>query len=71
MIFDMDSTKDLFEKYQAARDVEDAARKKYLAAMKSENKDMHTLGDLSTRMEDAHNKAMDIWDQLQQHRLDV
>jgi len=68
MIFDM-SAVHLFEKYKIAREAEAVATKQLLAAMESCNRDMPSLEDLTQRMTDAHNKAMDIWDQLQQFKL--
>ena len=68
MIFDM-SAMPLFERYKIARETEAVATKQLLAAMESGNRDMPTLEDLTQRMTDAHNKAMDIWDELQQFKL--
>ena len=71
MTFDMDAIKDLFEKYQAARDAEDVVRKAILATMENETINIRTLSELSVRLEDAHNKAIDIWRQIQQYRFDA
>ena len=68
MIFDM-SAMPLFERYKIARETEAVATKQLLAAMESGNRNMPTLEDLTQRMTDAHNKAMDIWDELQQFKL--
>lgn len=68
MIFDM-SAMPLFEKYKIAREAEAVATKQLLAAMESGNRDMPTLEDLTQSMTAAHNKAMGIWDQLQQFKL--
>ena len=68
MIFDM-SAMPLFERYKIARETEAVATKQLLAAMESGNRDMPTLEGLTQRMVDAHNKAMDIWDELQQFKL--
>ncbi len=71
MIFDMDSSKELFEKLQAAQAAEGVAITALHNAMKGGVKDSKALGALTDCMTEAHNKKMDIWDQLQQHRLDV
>ena len=71
MIFDMNATKDLFAKYQTAQEAETAAIKAFNLFIHQGGKDMRIAAELSKRMEDAHNMAMDIWDQLQQYRLDV
>ena len=71
MIFDMNSSKELFEKFQAAQTAEGAAITALHDAMSGGIKDNTVLMSLTDRMTDAHNKKMDIWDQLQQHRLDV
>ena len=68
MIFDL-SAMPLFERYKIARETEAVATKQLLAAMESGNRDMPTLEGLTQRMVDAHNKAMDIWDELQQFKL--
>ncbi len=70
MIFDMNSSKELFEKFQAAQAAEGAAITALHDAMKGGMKDNDILIALSDRMTEAHNKKMDIWDQLQQFRLD-
>ena len=70
MIFDIDSTKDLFVEFHAAREIEYTAINLLLDALKGGNRDMAYIGELTTRMEDTHNHVMDIWEQLQQHRLD-
>ncbi len=71
MIFDMNSSKELIEKLQAAQAIEGAAITALHDALKGGMKDDKILGALTDRMTEAHNKKMDIWDQLQQHRLDV
>jgi len=71
MIFDMNSSKELFEKFQAAHADEGAAITALHDAMKGGMKDKESLISLTDRMTEAHNKKMDIWDQLQQHRLDA
>ena len=71
MTFDMDAIKDLFEKYQTARDAEDVVRKAILAAMESGTTDIRTLSELSARLKDAHNKTTDIWNQIQEYRFDA
>lgn len=69
MIIDM-SDMPLFEEWQAAHLVENAAITALHDAMKNGNRDMSTLETLTTQMEDAHNKAMDIYDRLRKRRLD-
>jgi hydrogenase maturation factor len=71
MIFDMNSSKELIEKLQTAQAIEGAAITALHDAMKGGMKDNATLMALTDRMTEAHNKKMDIWDQLQKHRLDV
>lgn len=71
MIFDMKSSKELFEKFQAAQAAEGAAITALHDVMKGGMKDKEILIALTDRMTEAHNKKMDIWDQLQQHRLDA
>lgn len=71
MIFDMNVTKDLFEKYQTAQEANTAAIKAFNLFIEQGGQDMRIAAELSKRMEDALNKATDIWDQLQEHRLDV
>ena len=69
MIIDMNS-KPLLDKLIAASEVEGAATKALLAALENGIRDSVTLDNLATRMTETHNKKMDIWDQLQQVRLD-
>ena len=71
MIFDMNATKDLFAKYQTAQEAETAAIKAFHLFIEQGGQDMRIAAELSKCMEDAHNKAMDIWGQLQEHRLDI
>lgn len=71
MIFDINSSKELFEKFQAAQTAEGAAITALHDAMKSGMKDKEVLISLTECMSEAHGKKMDIWDQLQQHRLDA
>jgi len=54
----------LVMEYQAAREVEAKATQTLLSAMKNGIQD---TDELTQKMTDAHNKAMDIWDRLQQH----
>lgn len=68
MIFDM-SAMPLFEKYKTAREAEALVTTQLLAAMQNGNRHMRTLEDLTQHMTDEHNKSMDIWDELQQHKL--
>lgn len=71
MIFDMNSSMELIEKLQAAQAAEGVAITALHDALKSGIKDDDVLVALTDSMTDAHNKKMDIWDQLQQHRIDV
>ena len=64
MIFDA-SAQPLLEKYKSAREAEAVATKNLLAALQSGVNDSKTLESLSDNMEAAHNRSMDIWDQLQ------
>lgn len=71
MIFEMNATKELFVKYLAAQEAETAAIKAFNLFIEQGGKDMLVAAALSKHMEETHNTAMDIWDQLQEHRLDV
>jgi hypothetical protein len=68
MIFN-ENAMPLMVKYQAAREVEAIATQALLSAMENGSRDMPALDALTQEMTDAHNKAMDIWDALQQHRI--
>ena len=70
MIFSMGLSNESFEKLQAALAAESVAITALHDALKSGLKDNKVLMALSDRMTEAHNKKMDIWDQLQQQSLD-
>lgn len=57
------------QQYVAAREAESAATKDLLSAMQSGTKDMQLLDKLNEHMTQAHNAAMDIWDQMQEFSL--
>ena len=71
MIFDMTSSKELFEQFYAAQATEGAAITALHDTLTDGVKDNDILMALTNRMTEAHNKKMAIWDQLQQHRLDA
>ena len=71
MIFDMNSTKELFEHFYAAQAAEGVAINALLDTLNGGVKDNEILMALTNRMTETHNKKMDIWDQFQQHRLDA
>lgn len=70
MILDGNTAGPLLEQFKAAQDAEGAAIKALHDALKSGLKDGAVLMALTDRMTAAHNKKMDIWDQLQPQRLD-
>jgi hypothetical protein len=69
MILDI-SAQPLLEQYKAARDAEAAAINALLAALRAGVKDTVRLGALTKKMEDTHNKAMEIFRGLEAIRLD-
>lgn len=71
MLIDGNSAGSLLEQFKIAQEVEGAAITALHDAMKGSMKDMEILMALTDRMTETHNKKMDIWDQLKQHRLDV
>lgn len=70
MIIDGTTAGPLLEQFKVAQDAEGVAIANLLSAMKSGIRDDATLMALTDRMTETHNNKMDIWDQLQQHRLD-
>jgi len=68
MIFN-ENAMPLMMKYQAAREVETIATQALISAMESNIRDVPVLDALTQEMTDGHNKAMDIWNELQQYRL--
>ena len=71
MIFDMNSTKELFGQFSAAQSVEVTAIAALHDALRGGVKDNEILMTLTDRMTEAHQKKMGIWHQLQQHRIDT
>jgi len=69
MIIDSSAT-ELLEKFQSANEAEGVAIKELHAYLQGSVKDKAVLRELTKHMEDAHNKKMDIWDALQEFRLD-
>ncbi|WP_295998926.1 hypothetical protein [Rugamonas sp.] len=69
MIYDMEALP-LMEEWKAARLVENTAVENLLSAMKGGVRENAILLELTKRMEDTHNAAMDIYDRLQAFRLD-
>lgn len=70
MVIDGNAAGPLLEQFKAAQDAESAAITALHDAMKSGMKDNKTLMALTECMNETHNKKMDIWDELQQFRLD-
>lgn len=72
MIFDMNNEESnaLLIQWQAAKKEADLLAVEFDAAIKLGKLDQSTAKALSDRMSTAHNKAMDILDNLQEHRLD-
>ena len=71
MVIDGNTAGPLLEQLKIAAAAEGVAITALHDAMKGGMKDKGILMALTDRMTEAHNKKMDIWDQLQQHRLDV
>lgn len=69
MIIDM-SSKPLLDQLIVASEVEDTATKALRSALENGVRDSATLETLTNRMTETHNKKMDIWDQLEQVKLD-
>ena len=70
MILDGNSADPLLEQFKSAQDAEGVAIAALHDAMKGGTDDKEILMTLTDRMTDAHNKKMDVWDQLQQFQLD-
>lgn len=70
MIIDGNAAGPLLEQFKVAQEAEGAAITALHDAMKGGTKDSTILMALTDRMSEAHNKKMDIWNQLQQFRLD-
>ena len=70
MILDGNSADPLLEQFKSAQDAEGVAIAALHDAMKGGTKDKEILMTLTDRMTEAHNKKMDVWDQLQQFQLD-
>lgn len=56
----------LMVKYLAACEIESLATQALLSSMENRNFDTDAL---TKKMTDAHSTAMDIWDDIQQHRI--
>ncbi len=72
MIFDMNNQESnaLLNQWQSATKETDSLILEFSAAIKAGWLDTSSATQLSERMMVANNKAMDILDQLQKHRLD-
>lgn len=70
MVIDGDAAGPLLEQLKIAAAAEGAAITALHDALKAGIRDDEILIALTDRMTEAHNKKMDIWDQLQQFRLD-
>ncbi len=70
MIIDGNEAGPLLEQFKIAQDAEGAAITALHDAMKGDMKDREILMALTDRMTATHNQKMEIWEQLQQHRLD-
>lgn len=57
---------ELFEKFTAANEANQAVVIEFDRLIKSGNIDMGTASELTRRMNETNKKRMDIWDQLQQ-----
>jgi hypothetical protein len=71
MVIDGNAAGPLLEQFKVAQEVEGAAITALHDAIRGGMKENEVLIALTDRMTEAHNKKMDLWDQLQQHRLDV
>ena len=69
MIFDINA-KPVIDQLSSASEAEAVATKALLSAMENGVRDTKILEALTNQMTAAHNKKMDIWDQLQPLRLD-
>jgi hypothetical protein len=70
MVIDGKTAAPLLDQFKVAQEAEGAAITALHDAMKSGMKDREILMALTDRMTETHNLKMDIWDQLQHHRLD-
>lgn len=70
MVIDGNAAGPLLEQFKVAQEVEGAAVTALHDALKAGIRDDEILMALTDRMTETHNKKMDIWDQLQQFRLD-
>ncbi len=70
MVIDGNAAGPLLEQFKVAQDVEGAAITALHDALKSGMKDKEALMALTDRMTETHNRKMDLWDELQQFRLD-
>lgn len=72
MIFDMNNPESnaLLSQWQSAKNAENLLAVEFDALIKAGKLDPAIAKQLSERMSVAHNKAMDILDQLQKDRLD-
>lgn len=70
MVIDGNAAGPLLEQFKLAQDAEGDAVTALHNALKAGIRDDVTLMALTDHMTEMHNKKMDIWDQLQQFRLD-
>ncbi|MCK9201351.1 MAG: hypothetical protein M0P59_07200 [Gallionella sp.] len=71
MIIDGNAAGPLLEQFKAAQEAESAAIMALHEAMKGGITDKEILTALTDHMTEAHNKKMDIWDQVEKLRLDI
>ena len=70
MIFDGTAAGPLLEQFKIAQNAESAAISALHDALKAGMKDNETLTLLTQRMTETHNTKMELWDQLEDFRLD-
>jgi hypothetical protein len=68
-VFDSNTAGPLLRQFEAANEAEGAAIRAVRAAQEA-RADTSTIMGLIDRMTEAHNKKMDIWEQLERLRLD-
>lgn len=71
MIIDGNAAGPLLEQFKAAEEAEGDAIAELHDAMKVGGADKAILTALTDHMTEAHNKKMDIWDQVEKLRLDI
>ncbi len=71
MIIDGNVAGSLLRQFKTAQEAEGAAITALHEAMRGGITDKAILMALTDRMTEAHNKKMDIWDQVEKLRLDI